>query len=521
MISFIFENISPTFNGILRNSGNGNYFYFYFYCKYTDSEDEVDSDVEHDESKSGDNRGCENTQPREFAASVPNLNNKSPHNKRRGMSETPEIQRKSRKLFAARTRDVDKLENNGAENSNSKSNTMARKRRSLTNPRSSIDESESSRKSSMSSGRNKNSSKQFAVTLLVNENDKTKIMDMLHKAKAVISRKVEKVMGRKPPKSEISNAEALRTVLENWVEDAEKQEKDEENEEQELIDAQDAQMASWKSQGYDPPVHLRPIPTTIVSPVPEEDDEILDDEENDCFPANEDIEVQEVLAGQTSFLLPPKAQKFKLERSSMSPQPMSPARSLTPCDNVPRPIFMRQTVEDNYKLRRPSSHYDASAQAACSRPTSRQDLCLSPAGVVNNNNNNAHAPAPQPPAASVFDYSAFAKQKAFQDQQDKMKNWFMKNEYEMIQEDDNSNRSDSNNKKKLPDGCIDRSSTGIQRPESMIIPIGGVWRPDEDEPVSLFEPEVVQQHQPTTTSCQHTAESHSAAEEDEENQQIS
>merc|ERR1712223_2040628 len=130
-----------------------------------------------------------NTQPREFAASVPNLNNKSPHNKRRGMSETPEIQRKSRKLFAARTRDVDKLENNGAENSNSKSNTMARKRRSLTNPRSSIDESESSRKSSMSSGRNKNSSKQFAVTLLVNENDKTKIMDMLHKAKAVISRK--------------------------------------------------------------------------------------------------------------------------------------------------------------------------------------------------------------------------------------------------------------------------------------------------------------------------------------------
>ena len=236
------------------------------YCKYTDSEDEVDSDVENDESKSGDIRGCENTQPREFAASVPNLNNKSPHNKRRGMSETPEIQRKSRKLFAARTRDVDKLE---AENSNSNSKFMARKRRSLTNPRSSIDESEDqSRKSSMSSGRNKNSSnKQFAVTLLVNENDKTKIMDMLHKAKAVISRKVEKVMGRKPPKSEISNAEALRTVLENWVEDAEKQEKDDENEEQELIDAQEAQMASWKSQyGYEPPVHLRPIPTTIVSP---------------------------------------------------------------------------------------------------------------------------------------------------------------------------------------------------------------------------------------------------------------
>ena len=168
----------------------------------------------------------------------------------------------------------------------------------------------------------------------------------------------------------------------------------------------------------------------------------------------------------------------------MSPQPMSPTRSLTPCDNVPRPIFMRQTVEDNYKLRRPSSHYDASAQAACSRPTSRQDLCLSPAGV--NNNNSAHAPPPPPNAATstttkeVFDYSAFARHKAFQEQ-DKMKNWFMKNETEM---------SDSNNKlDTLPDGAIDRSATGIQRPESMIIPIGGVWRPDEDEPVSLFEDE--------------------------------
>ena len=208
--------------------------------------------------------------------------------------------------------------------------------------------------------------------------------------------------------------------------------------------------------------------------VPEEDDDILEDDEDS---GTNDIEVQEVLAGQTSFLLPPKAQKFKLERSSLSPQPMSPTRSLTPCDNVPRPIFMRQTVEDNYKLRRPSSHYDASSQAACSRPTSRQDLCLSPAGVVNNN--NAHAPLA---AIPVFDYSAFAKKKAFQDQQDKMKNWFMKNESEMIQEDSGTIT--------LPDGVIDRSSTGIQRPESMIIPIGGVWRPDEDEPVSLFEDEI-------------------------------
>ena len=107
------------------------------------------------------------------AASVPNLQNngKSPHNKRRGLSETPEIQRKSRKLFAARTRDVDKLD----------SEQKALRKRSLTNPRSSVDETESSRKSSVSSGRKKDAGKQFAVTLLVSESDKTKIMDMLHK----------------------------------------------------------------------------------------------------------------------------------------------------------------------------------------------------------------------------------------------------------------------------------------------------------------------------------------------------
>ena len=67
------------------------------------SEDEEDSELP-SKSKNFDT-----------SASTPNLlpsssHGKSPHNKRRGLSETPEIQRKSRKLFAARTRDVDKLQ---------------------------------------------------------------------------------------------------------------------------------------------------------------------------------------------------------------------------------------------------------------------------------------------------------------------------------------------------------------------------------------------------------------------------
>jgi hypothetical protein len=44
---------------------------------------------------------------------------------------------------------------------------------------------------------------------------------MLHRAKNVISKKVEKVMGRKAAKSDISHADALKTALQNWVEEEE------------------------------------------------------------------------------------------------------------------------------------------------------------------------------------------------------------------------------------------------------------------------------------------------------------
>jgi len=63
--------------------------------------------------------------------------------------------------------------------------------------------------------------KEFAVTLFVNEADKNKILEMLSRAKSVISKKVEKVMGRKTGKSEISDTDALKTVLQNWVEEEE------------------------------------------------------------------------------------------------------------------------------------------------------------------------------------------------------------------------------------------------------------------------------------------------------------
>ena len=47
----------------------------------------------------------------------------------------------------------------------------------------------------MSSG--KQQQKQFAVTFFVSENDKTKLVDIIHRAKTVIAKKVDKVMGKK------------------------------------------------------------------------------------------------------------------------------------------------------------------------------------------------------------------------------------------------------------------------------------------------------------------------------------
>ena len=61
-----------------------------------------------------------------------------------------------------------------------------------------------------------------------------------------------------------------------------------------------------------------------------------------------------------------------------------------------------------------------------------------------------------------LDYSAFARAKAFQDLTEEESNWF-----EDLEED------------------IEYDSK-IQRPESMIIPIGGVWRPDDEPPEQFF-----------------------------------
>ena len=76
----------------------------------------------------------------------------------------------------------------------------------------------------------------------------------------------------------------------------------------------------------------------------------------------------------------------------------------------------------------------------------------------------------------MFDYSAFARSKAFQE--DKLKEW---------SEDE---KAVKNKPEQAVEEFQDKSAlrkSRMSRPESMVIPIGGVWRPDEDQPVSLFE----------------------------------
>ena len=68
---------------------------------------------------------------------------------------------------------------------------------------------------------------------------------------------------------------------------------------------------------------------TIISPVPEEDEEDLQ--------AYDDLEVQEVKEGQENLLrLPGQKMPYRLSRSPGSRSPRLPSRSLSPCDNVPR-----------------------------------------------------------------------------------------------------------------------------------------------------------------------------------------
>lgn len=328
------------------------------------------------------------------------------------------------------------------------------------------EDSDASRKSSLSSGRKKSlfpgtthrDSKQFAVTFFVNEHDKTKLVDILHKAKNVISKKVEKVMGRKvaaKTTSSVSNAQALTSILETWVKQEEEEGRQDQSEMAELVQKQKQQVHEMHAKGLNPPVKFDPSIPTVVSPVPEEDeendaeDECSDDEAESTL-VSSDMTIQEVKEDQDNFLKPP--QRFQLSRSTTPV--LVPSRSLSPADGVSR-LFSRCDA-DIYPpcLRRPSSHYDESAQAASSRPSSPRPVpfqSLNPPSRLDIVSPPPVSPTPQSEVGTASSDGA---------------------------------------------GCVggDFRSTMlpfISRPESMTVPIGGVWRPNDSdyEETQLFSDE--------------------------------
>ena len=482
-----------------------------------------------------------------------NTTSNMPLYKRRGMSETPEIQRKSRKLFPKyRNTDPDIQKRSLTAPSHSAStisspacsppSSTGGVSISISNRRSSStgsqpDGSGSSRKSSVSSGAKKSGAgKQFAVTLLVNEAEKNKIVDMLHRAKQVISKKVEKVIGKKPKSNptererkgqslSISNAEALTTVLQNWVEVEEKKERKDDTEMERLIEEQKLQALKMRQRGIEPPItivtppsdtpkdgsrqyHFRSpnVPPLTVggcssfgsfpSPVPEESED-EDNEADDELEHDDDLKVQEIKQGEENVLHLPTSGRFRLSRSIT---PQSPTRSLTPSDRVPRHFTRPDSELYPTGLKRPSSHYDVNAQAASSRPVGSinvPNLSPSPVTIPTLNKINRESPlavgGSDPDGVASKDIGTEMLPNDSHKSSKRLDR--TSTPWETLsgqKEDMRDTLDDAKAEKKEPKEEIrfdfdrDIPVTSWQRPESMTIPIGGVWHPGDDEDEDEF-----------------------------------
>ena len=278
------------------------------------------------------------------------------------------------------------------------------------------------RKDSLSSDSSKKKDpKTFSMTLFVNETEKNKIVDLLHKAKTIISKKVEKVMGKKP-KSSISNVDALQTVIETWIDREQEEEKEDEELVESFIKEQEKQAMSMMKAGASLPMQ---VPTLAVQ---EDYDYVDNDSDDDTVEEEPDNDLEVSRLTYPVFLRPPEK-----KRPSSFSEPRSACRSLSPLDNVPCPFGNRPESElYGPKLRRPTSHYGAGAAAASSRPPSRQ-VSVSPS-------------VPMPDMVTDNDTT-----EEF-------------NEVEEMDEEDDD----------------DDFPARFCRPDSFTIPIGGVWRPGDD-----------------------------------------
>ena len=273
--------------------------------------------------------------------------------------------------------------------------------------------------SSSAERKKKDEEKTFSVTFLgVSEHEKNKIVDLLHKAKSLISKKVEKVMGKKPKANSISNVDALQTVLESWMVREEEEDKEDSRMVERLSKEQEEQVETLLSSGQDVPIIYKPDPIPAV-----EDNAMsvpcqIEEEPEEAA----DLEVCATL----SRLTIPRPRTG--QDGSWSPG----ATSSVPCPFGNRPDCELYPP----KLRRPSSHYGAGAAAACSRPGSRA-LSASPVQLTEQEHDVAMP--------------------------------------DTIQEDCGSGVDGEEEEEVTP-----YTRPGYTRPDSFVIPIGGVWRPGDE-----------------------------------------
>ena len=275
--------------------------------------------------------------------------------------------------------------------------------------------------------------KTFSVTIFVNECEKNKIVDLIHKAKSMISKKVEKVMGKKP-KSSISNVDVIHTVLESWMDREQENEKEDDKLVETLIKEQEIQVEGLIKSGQRAPVS---VPTLAV----EEDEDIDSDDDEDTIEEEPETDIEVKRLTQPRYLRPPD-----MRRSRTVSEQVSSVRSLSPVDHVPCP-FGNRPESELYppKLRRPSSMYGAGALAAYSRPPSRQVSV---------------SPSVQP---SDILGALLNTQIPDIDREDQ-------EEVENIEEEEEEEEEYEE----------EGPPVRYARPDSFLIPIGGVWRPGDE-----------------------------------------
>ena len=309
---------------------------------------------------------------------------------------------------------------------------------------------------STSSDSKKKDPKTFSMTLFVNESEKNKIVDLLHKAKSLISRKVEKVMGRKPKSGCISNVDALQTVLETWMDREVEEEKEEKRLLEALVKEQEDQVMTIVNSGGSAPAapHQDDVESDEAPSDDEDDDDTIEEEHetdlevsrlyNPRHVPNVTISDTEALAGAAGVV------------------GAGCSRAFSPVDSVPCPWGNRSDTElYPPKLRRPSSLYGAGAAAASSRPGSR----LMTADTDSLTAAAASRPVSVSPSVNIINNNSCGAPES-----DSLT-------AESVQR---NSRPDSVTAAAADSLTAENKSLRYARPDSFIIPIGGVWRPGDD-----------------------------------------